>query len=489
MKKKAILAAFLTFLAVQVWTQDASADNKDLSRKIMRNIFDVNYRPDEKLTPPKVFFDFGGSLNIRSRVFMKEEGGVFYFNQSAISPVPADRWFAEIQGNIGGKLVFLQDNYFRFSADLLLNYNKVSAQTLVPGFNVNELFINWIYPLGRAMFGRNYFTMKNSMIFSGLLDGVQLDIIVPFLNFRTFLGFSGFTGIFFPNYNHFNITEYDRSFVENVNLLNTNSIVLDMSHLFPTQSRRLFFATDFDIYLVSQHINPYFLMQLDLSAVAGNQQTTISTFHLGLNLEGKIVTNFSYQLHVSGLFGTNQDLSVTPVVTRPIVAAAGQGYLKLAIPQAANSMFQAGYLIGTGSDDATLFTSDDHGRTGDSINQYYYFGKTDGGFVLNPVLSNLQIVSLRYSVSPVFKGSSFRFTWYLSAYQSFKLYPAGSISDPDAINPEYPVAFEADTGIQMNFSRLLSLSIDFGLLIPETAYSYVTYTPRLRGGITMGINF
>ena len=60
----------------------------------------------------------------------------------------------------------------------------------------------------------------------------------------------------------------------------------------------MFFATDFDIHLFGQHINPYFLMQYDFTSLYYNlnREFDIHTFNVGINFEGPIIENLPIKL-------------------------------------------------------------------------------------------------------------------------------------------------------------------------------------------------
>jgi len=318
------------------------------------------------------------------------------------------------------------------------------------------------------------------MVFSGPLDAVELTVNVPFLNFKSFVGFSGVLGVFSPFFNPYSITAYDRSFVEQTNLLNPTVLI----QFNATQSRRIFFATDFDINIFAQHINPYFLMQYDISQIFGNTSYTVSTFHLGINFEGRIIENFYYKLNLSGMFGTNQKVSTNTIL--PIVACGFTNQLRYTLKKALNSTFILNHALGTGNNSTTGFWDDSNGTTQSSVNKYYYYGKFDGGFVLNPILSNIQSLSFKYSLSPPFKTENFSLTIYFAFYQTFKIWSAGTISDTDATLDSYVVGSELDSGMLLNFGKNTSFGIDFGVYLPETSYTVIL--PKMKAGLTLCVN-
>jgi len=465
-------------MILAITAKDNSGDNL---RKKSNFITDIDYiPPKEKIKKPSVLFDAGGNFFLKSRILLKSDGANTYvkLTDGGFDLVPNDKWFLNAEGKFFGRVTFSNDNFFHFGIIGLFNLTNYS---LIPLINLDELYLHWKYPIGKVVIGRSHYNLKAETIFSGLLDAVELIINVPFLNFKTFVGFSGLLGLLNPYFNPYAITSYDRSFVSETNLINSK-IAIQFNG---AQSRRIFFATDFDIYLFSQHINPYFLMQLDVSSIFGNTGHLVNTFHLGSNFEGKIVQNLFYTLNLSGVFGTNQN--ATTLQMKPLASFALQTNLRYTFNSTSGaSTFVFGYSIGLGVDDNEDFYSDTHGFTKESINKFYYYGKFDGGFVLNPILSNIQSLSIKYILTPKFKFNLVKMSLYTSFYQTFKVYPNGSISDSDA-GKGTVVGSEFDVGLLVNIGRNTSLGFDYGIFIPEEAYS--VNTPKMRAGINISVTF
>jgi hypothetical protein len=486
--KKLLILVFIIISSI-LYAADSSSDNNSdntddfYSHKTQVSIINKDYVPVENPKNPPVLFDMSGYIAARSRLFIDYNGTDYYFRLTPyfFEPVPSDRWFANAEAKLRAKLTFLNNNFFQFGAIGIMNFNNTS---IVPFFNIDELFLNWKYPLGKVVLGRTNFSMKSPVIFSGPLDGVELDINVPCLNFKTFIGYSGILGIFNPYFNTYSISQYDRSYVEESNLRITKMII----QINATQSRRIFFTTDFDFYVAGHHFNPYFLMQYDVSALAGNTGYAISTFHLGSNIEGRIYENLYYMVNFAGMLGTTS-LASDPSVSKLILACGFFSQIRYTISKAHNATFFLNYALGTGNNSTSSFWNDSSGMTQETVNKFYYYGKYDGGFVLNPVLANLQIISFKFMISPVIK-SGFKFSYYLSVYQALKIYPEAAISDADASLNDYFVSTEFDTGALFNFGTTVTLGIDFGIMLPETAYiQQLQYIPRMRGGLSLSINF
>lgn len=474
MKNKFLLVCYI-FLVINIYSQDITNDQ---NKKV--NIFDKDYVPNEKLKESKVIFNIGGSIILKSRIAFGENGQYFEFTQNnLIKPLPNNKWIGIFDTKIYSRVVFQKDCFLHLG---IKGVFKFSDGFIVPLFNFDEFYLTWKYPIGRLSLGRTNYSLKASTIFSGSLDGIELYITVPYLNFKTFLGYAGFLGLFHPYFNPYTISEYDISYIEETNLL----IPAMIFKIDAEQPRRIFLATDFDINFYGQHINPYFLMQMDISNIPvkyySNTKNLINTFHLGLNIEGRIIENLYYQLHFSGLLGFNQDLQTNNLYS--IISCAFISKLRYTISKAANSTFLIGYALGNGNSEKDFnFWKDNNNKT---INKFYYYGRFDGGYVLNPILSNIHLISFKYMVTPINKFSN-KLTLYIGAYQTFKLFSQASISDSSFNSDNYLVGTEFDFGLIVTARIFFTFSIDSGVLLPENDLS--NFYPKFKIGANISFVF
>ncbi len=490
---KYLLTIALLILPLMAYCIDGEelTEKSDKQKERMKQIswIDEDFNPDENLKPTNLTFNFGGTISAHSRIKFKD---FELIPAGGFKPIPNELWFADVRMKLWGSMAFKGGSYLQIGVTGMMKVQDNSAVNLVPLFTIDSLFAHVVYPLGSVVFGRSIYKMHSSMIFSGPLDAIELNISVPYLNFKTFTGFSGLLGIFHPWFNPYTISSADRSYVETSNLL-TSGMSFQLN---APQSRRIFFAIDADIHFFSQHINPYFLLQYDLQSIFQNMDTQhdLNTFHLGLNTHGKIAGTLFYKLHFSGLFGTHPSSSGT---VKPILAFAFESYLRYVIPRGYNSTFQIGYAIGSGnsekrgnlsnaaSDSDKGFWSDKY--DGEYQNKFYYYGRFDGGFVLNPILSNIHSISFRYSINP-FKNSTTDLSLYGAFYQTFKVHDTGCISDDDATETQYPVASEFNMGMLLT-TNSFTLTLDAGIMIPLSAYKASDSNPRTRLGAVIAFTF
>ena len=76
---------------------------------------------------------------------------------------------------------------------------------------------------------------------------------------------------------------------------------------------------------------------------------------------------------------------------------------------------------------------------------------------------------------------------YNGVYQTIKVWPSAPISDDDADLEDALVGVEIDAGTLINFNSLVSLGMDFGVFIPEYAYS--DPSPKFKMGASFGVTF
>jgi len=422
-----------------------------------------------------VVFNIGSYLSSRSNFLVGENS--LYYSTTGTYPfelAPNRQWESINSATIWGSMVFEEGNFIKLAINgtFLFGYESV-----LPVFNLSELYISWKYSLGRIVIGRTLFALNSQLNFSGTLDGIGLEINAPFINFKSFVGFTGFTGVFHPYYNNFNISAYDKSFFEQTNLTNLVMVV----QLNGVQSRRIFLSTDFDIHYLFFNVNPYFLMQLDISNIDvpnfKNTDYIFNTFTIGLLNKIRIWTPLYFYFDVSGVFGVMQDIA--NVKTVPISAFGLNTELRYTFTPRSNTAFSICYATGSGT--PLEENKIDSLRTSTEKNQnYVYYGKFNGGYVLDPVLYNIHSIGLKFisNINSFLSG-------YIYGFQTFKMYSESPVSDSKADINDYIVGTEIDAGLSFKFTEGVNLSIDAGVFIPETAYT--DKTPRLKAGIALNV--
>jgi hypothetical protein len=486
-------------------------------------IIDRNYVPPVNLKKQPLVFSAGGLVQLKSRIKFSSFAVNTAGSSIGLVPVPDGDWIAYEDNAIWMRMTFTKESFLHIGIRGLIKAERydnevftvsqpsLDAVSLVPMFTVDSIYLHWKYPKGRVILGRTNYHLRSTHIFNGPLDGLQIDINAPFLNFKAFAGYTGLIGIFNPWFNPYAITSFDRFYQEKTNLLKP-VMILDFN---ANQARRIFFGADFDIHFTGRHFNPYFLMQYDMSALfnSQNNEHDVTTFHVGLNLDGKIIQNLYYKVDLSGLFGYHPGKNIAQV---PIVACSLVSSLRYSIAVKTVPTFQIGYSLGTGNSEdseysiagsdflagskygvksigSTLinrtqngFWADEYGSAGDTQNKFYYYGTFDGGFVLEPVLSNIHSLSFRFSITPV-NGNKFSMTYYAAFYQTFKMFPTGPISDDNAALANAIVGSEINTGLMLKAGGIFFFGFDLGVLFRLTAYpAALQAQPLFKAGAVAG---
>ena len=114
-------------------------------------------------------------------------------------------------------------------------------------------------------------------------------------------------------------------------------------------------------------------------------------------------------------------------------------------------------------------------------NKFYYYGRFDGGYVLNPILSNIHSLSFKYQVTPVDKDR-IKLSLYAGVYQTFKFWTDADISFKGFKDTDNAlVGTEFDIGLNVNCMPVFTFGLDFGVLIPENG---VLTMPIFKGGMS-----
>lgn len=488
----AILLSAASFAPITTFSEEIPSANENISdnsadRRSL-NVTDESFMPKDKPSKYKAYGLGGGYIATRGRVMLGQDNKYAELNEEGLPQLsPVDGYSIALETKLWAALMFKEESMLRAGGSIMFRYDK---GRLYPVFHIDELYFKWRYPMGDIIVGRNICSTFDPLLFGGPLDGIQVNLNVPFLNFRSFMGYTGLLGLFNPYSNPYTISQYDRTYKEETNLA-----LLEPQYSFmfnAEQAMRFFFCTDFDIYLAGIHINPYFLMQIDMSEMRTDEQknetNTLSTFHLGLNNEGRIIGALYYKLNIIGMFGFSKDIP-TGEINR-LLSCAFTSHLRYTFTKAGHSTLMLSYAFGLGN---TLF--DDEEADADTIknendfwfdnyhresNKFYYYGRFDGGYVLNPILSNIHSISFRYQVTPVDKDRV-KLSLYAAVYQTFKFWSNADISFKGFECDTAVVGTEFDIGLNVNCMPVFTFGLDFGVLIPENGEQTM---PIFRGGMS-----
>lgn len=482
---KKYIKYILLLCSFSLFAQDDSVDS----------LFDQHQFQNDKLKRSPVIFDFGGSILSQ--------------NELPVKNGEIENWESKNNIFLWGNITFPQNIELHASLQFQLFF---ANQNIVPSININRLFFSWENNLVSIKAGRDIYKSFSSLAFNGTLDAVECTLYLPYVNIHCFTGYSGLTGIFHPNYNDFNITAWDNSYsnprLEDYTIGNfwENVFVNPVNQM---QSKRFFLLTEADIYYSFFHIQPYFITQLDFSKFYkkdyskdnlndANNDLLINTFSFGTKGNFRLAKSLYLFCDISGVFGYLHDVKELDTLEKfnddfldfsstnkfPITSMGFHSELSYYFGNNNNFIFSGGYAMGLGNYDET--TSKDFYDyipvNQNNSSQFFYYGDFNGGYVLDPVLSNIQSFSAKLKA----KFSPWIYA-YFYAFQTLKLFPNSPISDKNAVNNEIFVGTELDIGILFNIATNTFFGIDSGLYIPEAAYD--NHIPQLKIGATLDITF
>jgi hypothetical protein len=325
-------------------------------------------------------------------------------------------------------------------------------------------------------------------------------------------GYSGLTGIFHPDYNDFNISTWDNSYdnpkLEDYTIGNFWENVF-INPVNQAQSQRFFLLAEADIYYSFFHIQPYFITQLDFSKFYkkditsdklndANNDLLINTFSFGTKGNFRLAKSLYLFCDISGVFGYLHDVKELDTIQKfnedffdsssankyPITSMGLHSELSYNFGVNNNFVFSGGYALGLGNyNESTSKDFFDYIPVNqNNSSQFFYYGDFNGGYVLDPVLANIQSFSAKLKA----KFSPWLYA-YFYAFQTLKLFSNSPISDENAVNNELFVGTELDIGILFNIATNTFLGIDSGLFIPEAAYR--NHIPQIKIGATLDVTF
>ncbi|MEE1291437.1 MAG: hypothetical protein UHW86_10465 [Spirochaetota bacterium] len=458
-------------------------------------LFKQSQFQNDKLKRSSVIFDFGGSLLSQTELPVKNS--------------KMEHWKSENNIFLWGNITFPLNIQLHASLQFQLFF---ANQNIVPSININRLFLTWENNLLSIKAGRDVYKSYSSLAFNGTLDAVECRVFLPYVNVHCLTGYSGLTGIFHPDYNDFNISTWDNSYdnpkLEDYTIGNFWENVF-INPVNQAQSQRFFLLAEADIYYSFFHIQPYFITQLDFSKFYkkditsdklndANNDLLINTFSFGTKGNFRLAKSLYLFCDISGVFGYLHDVKELDTIQKfnedffdsssankyPITSMGLHSELSYNFGVNNNFVFSGGYALGLGNyNESTSKDFFDYIPVNqNNSSQFFYYGDFNGGYVLDPVLANIQSFSAKLKA----KFSPWLYA-YFYAFQTLKLFSNSPISDENAVNNELFVGTELDIGILFNIATNTFLGIDSGLFIPEAAYR--NHIPQIKIGATLDVTF
>ena len=254
-------------------------------------------------------------------------------------------------------------------------------------------------------------------------------------------------------------------------------------------SKRWFFGAEASYKGFKKHV-PYLfaLIQEDHSGESkpehSEQDYEYNSRYYGIGSRGQITNSIYYS--IEGILedgksnpeaGTDPEetrVIIGPPDTEPIDAWALAASIHYSFNVVTHPNLSAGYAFGTGDSNrsAKVVTTVPGNQEGSTDRNFLNFGYIDTGLSLAPRISNLQMIKLGLSMTPLefVKKKNVKLDANFFIFRKDK--KESEISDNRAVYPRRKIGREIDVSVVWNVFSDLNVSVDYGRFYPGGAYYY-----------------
>ena len=411
--------------------------------------------------------DFGGYIENYSMI-PAETDFIEQINKLAVwfSLSPAETMYLTGQGSVGYSY-----NEYDILADL---------DYLYFAHNIS----NFSYTLGR--FSQSEFTGK---VFSHRLDGVQFDLAFSKMNLMIGAGYSGFLlkPVSILNNSQADMIDErddDETFAPKKIIVNAG---INFPDLFASQQLDLSFVGQFDMR------NEDLIEDGDI-ADADGKGGKLNTIYVGAGLSGAITGSFIYDLYGYVQYGKSLSLiaSDSKYKEKTLLAFLCGGSISYLNKDFYFSKITLSGLYASGDDDSASVYD---GNTNESNTQFIPVSESKTGIIFSPILSNIIIAGLEYSLKPFSSGIMKNFQVAISGNFYFKA-SDGAVSE-NRLSSAYSASDEKYIGTEamliLNYKPFSDFGITLagGAFIPNTSSDSPIYSDyrNVEPGILVKASF
>ncbi|MEW6355331.1 MAG: alginate export family protein [Planctomycetota bacterium] len=213
---------------------------------------------------------------------------------------------------------------------------------------------------------------------------------------------------------------------------------------------------------------------------------TYNARYLGLGAEGEVLPRLTYHAEYIRQSGRSMGESIenrtgpfgiiipTPMNIRqdPIRAFAVDVGVDYELEHPGKPVFSLGYIHGSGDADRLIPGSTVAGNLADTDDRGFLpFGYVPVGYVLDPMVSNLNIYRTGFAVNPFYDRDPFESLRFGVAHYFFRKDEiTGGISDQAAIRDHKGVGQELDFFVSWDPLRDVSIGVEYGMFFPGKAF-------------------
>lgn len=330
-------------------------------------------------------------------------------------------------------------------------------------YDLDLAFLSFASTYGRVQFsmGRKYFDLGTGLVLDDRGDGAEFRYSSSLVDFSIF---SFYTGLMITDNNPYSLTEWER--------LN--------------RARRVFGGTELTLDYYNQNIYLFGLLNYTLSKDSLSYSEEYNSQYYGLGANGIIAGNLSY--YGEAIIETGKSYVSSTNKAQSIFAYAFNTGAKYFFQVKTKPVLIAQYAFGSGDPDRTSYTSSTRNSGEDSDNGFIYFGKFNGGRVLNPRLGNLHIFGTGASFTPFNDGKIWLSRMSILAKYSYYLKQISDapINSEEAAEDSTDVGHAADFSLKWKIFYDLSVYCDYGFFVPGKAYGD---NDAIQHMFTTGFNF
>jgi len=295
--------------------------------------------------------------------------------------------------------------------------------------------------------GRKYFSMGTGLILNGRGDGGELNLIVPFFDIKL-LGM--YTGLLAKDNNPYYLNDSDIS----------------------DGSKRAFGGGEIILNILNHKFYVMALGQFDLADENADNPTRYFSQYYGGGFKGNMLTYLTY--YAEFIYETGTSYVATTDEKATIGAYAANTGLSYFFQTRFNPVLIIQYAFGSGDPERDNYRSSIRSSSAGDDKGFIYFGTYNGGFALNPRLSNIHIFRGGFSLSP-FSGFRELYLKRMSLISKYSYYMKADkespINDGEASNPKSFIGQGIDLSLRWKIFSDLSFYINYGLFIPGDAFS------------------
>ena len=330
-------------------------------------------------------------------------------------------------------------------------------------------FENFGFKIGRA----NYYIGKG-LILDNIGNGLELEFINPYVNFRVFSCYSGLMEL---------KEEYKRepfkTIPDNYN-----------------DKHRIFAGTEISFLNDVKDLDHEFYLEFLYQSRIIDKNDTIDyrSGYIGLGFEGdfnyikdsgKKSSIMSYSME--GVYQFGQTPSNSPNISKNISAYAYLGEMAFWLHDNTNMRLFGGYTMASGDKDRvsaniseTIFSSKDK--------MFYSFADFNTGFAFKPGLSNIQIITGGYQITPTF-GENIHSIDVILRYQHYIKHVKDSpIQIYELQTRGSNLGYTVDLFLKYKYDKLFSIFVDSGIFKPNEGLADTSTRFLVVSGISVNLS-